>query len=94
MSLEGESWWMIQGMPIHPGAYYWSKLLYSLTSRGLLVMLVISFVRRFHLPALYLGPCDHNGRVCPSSTVTVARHPVAELRLGCRAQQVTRFREM
>ena len=47
VSLEGESWWMIQGMPIHPGAYYWSKLLYSfLTSSAvsLLVMLVISFV--------------------------------------------------
>lgn len=58
VSLEGESWWMIQGMPIHPGAFYRSKLLYGfLTSSAvsLLVILVISFVPQVPTYPMYVS---------------------------------------
>jgi hypothetical protein len=47
VSLEGKSWWIMQYLPIKPGAFYWAKLLYgcipSFVVSGL-ILVIISFV--------------------------------------------------
>jgi len=58
VSLEGNSWWMIQSMPIRPGAYYRSKLAFSfLTSSAvsLLAIAVLSLMPNVPSYPLYIS---------------------------------------
>ena len=57
VSLEGKSWWIMQYLPIKPGAFYWAKLLYGCIPSFVVSGLIFCYNCLYHPYLLIQSGC-------------------------------------